>query len=71
MNILVFLHLIISVFLVATILLQAGESGMFAGGGLMRGGENFHTRRGLEKVLFSLTFVWVALFAILSILILR
>lgn len=60
--------IILGVLLVGSILLQAGESGMFSAGGLMAGGENFHTRRGLEKVLFYFTFVWLALFIIVSLL---
>jgi protein translocase SecG subunit len=60
--------IILGVLLIGSVLLQAGESGMFSAGGLMAGGEHFHTRRGLEKVLFYFTFVWLALFVIVSLL---
>jgi len=63
--------LVIVVLLIVSILFQSGESGMFSAGGLMSGGENFHTRRGLEKFMFYATFVLVALFVILSLLLVR
>lgn len=66
MNPLWILHAIVSVLIIACVLLQAGESGLFAGGGLMSGGENFHTRRGLEKVVFYATFVLLALFVVIN-----
>lgn len=62
---------IITVLLVGSILLQPGESGFLGGGSLMGGGENYHTRRGLEKVLFYATFVWIALFVVVSVLLIR
>lgn len=68
---LIFAHIITSVLLISCILLQAGESGLFAGGSVMSGGENFHTRRGLEKVIYYATFVFLALFVILNIVLLR
>lgn len=71
MNVLFVLLTIVVVLLVGSILLQPGESGFLGGGSLMGGGENFHTRRGLEKVLFYATFVWIALFVVLSVLLLR
>lgn len=63
--------IVIVVLLAGSILLQSGESGMFSAGGIMSGGENFHTRRGLEKVLFYATFVLLALFIVISLLIIR
>lgn len=71
MHPLAFAHILTTVFLILAILLQAGESGMFSAGGLMTGGEHFHTRRGLEKVLFYSTFFLMALFVVLSILLVR
>ena len=64
-------HITIALLLVVSILLQAGESGVFGGGGLMMGGENFHTRRGFEKFLFYASFVLLALFMIMNIILLR
>lgn len=58
--------IVVVVLLTGSILLQSGESGMLSGGGLMSGGENYHTRRGLEKVLFYATFVLLAVFIALS-----
>jgi protein translocase SecG subunit len=63
--------IVVVVLLVGSILLQSGESGMFSAGGMMSGGENFHTRRGLEKAMFYATFVLMGLFVILSLLLIR
>ncbi len=71
MDILLLVHTIITFLLVMAILLQAGESGMFSGAGIMSGGEFFHTRRGVEKILFHATFVLLAVFIFLNILLLR
>jgi preprotein translocase subunit SecG len=71
MNPLFILHIVLSVMLIGCILLQAGESGLFAGGSVMSGGENFHTRRGVEKVVYYATFVLLALFVVLNIALLR
>lgn len=71
MNPLVIVHILLSVLIIACILLQAGESGLFAGGSVMSGGENFHTRRGVEKIVYYATFVFLALFVVLNIALLR
>lgn len=71
MSLLGILHLIVSILLVGSILMQAGESSFLSSSGLIAGGEHFHTRRGIEKVLFYGTFLWLGLFLILSILLLR
>lgn len=71
MNPLLLVHALVCFLLVMSILLQAGENGMFASGGMMSGGEFFHTRRGLEKVLFYSTFVLLAIFMVLNLLLLR
>jgi len=55
-------QVITSVFLIAAILLQSQGSGLGATWG--GGGETYHTRRGLEKVLFYLTIVGVAFFVV-------
>ncbi|NCN82557.1 MAG: preprotein translocase subunit SecG [Candidatus Pacebacteria bacterium] len=54
------LQVVVSIFLIAAILLQAQDSGLGATWG--GGGETYHTRRGLEKVLFYLTIAGVVLF---------
>jgi len=57
-------QIIISIGLITTILLQqrgAGTSGLFGGGG---GGGSYHTKRGLEKVLFISSIVLATLFII-------
>lgn len=64
-SILPYVQITLSVLLVAAILLQ--QSGA-ANGGALGGGDNmssvFHTRRGLEKVLFIATIVLGILFAL-------
>jgi len=57
-------QIIVSVLLIITILLQersSGLSGVFGGSG-----EFYHTRRGLEKIIFWGTIVLVIAFAALS-----
>ena len=54
----------LAVMLTAAILLQAKGTGL--GATWTGGGESYHTRRGLEKVLFVFTIVGTAIFAILS-----
>jgi len=57
-------QIIISIGLIVTILLQqrgAGTSGLFGGGG---GGGSYHTKRGLEKVLFVSSIILATLFII-------
>jgi len=53
--------IVVSVLLATTILLQqrgAGSSAMFGGGG----GDVYHTKRGMEKVLFISTIILAVLF---------
>lgn len=54
----------LAVLLTAAILLQAQGTGL--GATWTGGGESYHTRRGLEKVLFVFTIAGTAVFAILS-----
>jgi len=54
------LQIVVSIFLIAAILLQSQGSGLGATWG--GGGETYHTRRGLEKILFYLTISGVVLF---------
>lgn len=56
---------ILSVLIITVVLLQAQGGGI--GPAFGGSGENYHTRRGLEKVLFNATIVLVALFAVASI----
>ncbi len=65
-NIFSVLQIVLSVILVIFILMQAQGSGL--GTTWNGGGETYHTRRGLEKVIFYATIVGIALFAIVSIL---
>lgn len=57
-------QVVLSLMIVGAILLQAQGSGIspVLGGG----GEHYHTRRGIEKVLFGFTIVGIVLFIILS-----
>lgn len=64
-EVLLIAQVIVSVILVGTILLQAQGSGLGTTWG--GGGETYHTRRGVEKVVFILTIVGVIAFAALSI----
>lgn len=64
---LIIAQIIVSIILIALVLLQersSGLSGILGGGG---GGAVYQTRRGLEKIIFWLTIVMAALFAILAI----
>jgi preprotein translocase subunit SecG len=54
------LQIVVSIFLIAAILLQSQGTGLGSTWG--GGGETYHTRRGLEKVLFYLTIAGVVLF---------
>jgi preprotein translocase subunit SecG len=61
-------QVLFSVMLLTGILLQPNGSGLGSNWG--GGGANYHTRRGLEKVIFIMTIVAAALFTIVSILLL-
>lgn len=56
---------VLSVCIIIVVLLQAQGGGI--GPTFGAGGENYHTRRGLEKVLFNATIVLIVLFAVASI----
>ena len=62
---LLIIHIILAVTIVTTVLLQSQGSGFAIG--MSGGGETYHTRRGLEKVVFYLTAVSVGLFILSSI----
>lgn len=65
-NALLIVQIVLSLFIITAILLQAQGSGLGSTWG--GGGETYHTRKGLEKVLFVATIVAVGLFALVSIL---
>ncbi len=58
------LQIILSIAITASILLQAQGTGLGSTWG--GGGETYHTRRGLEKVLFYFTIAAITLFAFVS-----
>jgi preprotein translocase subunit SecG len=62
---LLILQIIVSVILISCILLQAQGSGLGASWG--GGGETYHTRRGLERVIFFLTIICGVIFTASSI----
>ena len=64
-EVLLIAQVIVSVFLVGAILLQAQGSGLGTTWG--GGGETYHTKRGVERVVFILTIVGVIVFACLSV----
>ena len=59
-------QIITSLFLIATILLQAQGAGLGSTWG--GGGESYHTKRGLEKTLFVATIVLAVVFLFISLL---
>lgn len=65
MNIWLILQSILAVLIIVSVLLQSQGGGM--GPAFGGGGESYHTRRGVEKVLFNATIVLIALFAVVSI----
>ena len=54
----------LSVLMIMAILLQAQGSGLGSSWG--GGGETYHTRRGLEKVVFYATIIGLVLFILVS-----
>jgi protein translocase SecG subunit len=60
-------QIVLSVLITTAILLQAQGTGLGQTWG--GGGETYHTRRGLEKVLFYFTIVAIGLFTLTSLLI--
>jgi preprotein translocase subunit SecG len=66
--ILTIVQIIISVILIAAILIQQKGEGLgtvFGGSG---GETSYHTRRGFEKILFTITIIFAILFVLLSLL---
>ena len=64
-QVLTIVQIILSVVIISFILLQSQGSGLGATWG--GGGETYHTRRGVEKVIFIATIVGVVLFIATSI----
>jgi preprotein translocase subunit SecG len=64
-QVLLIIQITLAVLLTVAILLQAQGSGLGTTWG--GGGETYHTRRGLEKVLFYFTIIGIVLFALVSI----
>lgn len=58
-------QIIVCILLTGSILLQAQGSGLGSTWG--GGGETYHTRRGLEKVIFAFTIFAIVVFTILSV----
>lgn len=58
-------QIVVSVLITGAILLQAQGSGFGTSWG--GGGETYHTKRGVERVVFIFTIVGVVIFASLSI----
>lgn len=57
-------QIIISVVLITAILLQSQGSGLGSAWG--GGGESYHTKRGVEKILLYVTIAGIFLFAVFS-----
>lgn len=60
------IQIIISIVLIAVILLQSQGTGLGSTWG--GGGESYHTKRGIEKVLLYVTIFFIAAFALFSVL---
>jgi len=64
-DILLVTQIIIGMLIVGAVLLQAQGSGLGSTWG--GGGETYHTKRGVEKVVFIFTIVAVAVFILVSV----
>lgn len=64
-NVWLIIQAILSVLIIIAVLLQSQGGGI--GPAFGGGGESYHTRRGVEKVLFNATIVLIVFFAIASI----
>ena len=62
-NIILILHIVVSLSLIALVLLQSSKGGLSSFGG----GELYRTKRGAEKIVFVLTIVIASLFLLTSI----
>ena len=66
MNVIVAGQIIVSVLLTILILMQSHGTGL--GSGFGGSSETYHTRRGIEKVVFTSTIILAVIFTVLSIL---
>ena len=66
MNVIVAGQIIVSVLLTILILMQSQGTGL--GSGFGGSSETYHTRRGIEKVVFTSTIMLAVIFTVLSIL---
>ena len=64
-NVFLIAQIVLAIIITAFVLLQAQGGGLGSTWG--GGGETFHTRRGVEKVIFVATIVAIILFAAVSI----
>jgi len=64
-NSLMIAQIILSILIIGAVLLQAQGTGLGATWG--GGGETYHTKRGVEKVVFIFTIVAVVIFTLVSI----
>lgn len=62
--IILFIHIAVSIGLIALILLQSSEGGL---GSAFGGGDTYRTKRGAERVVFMATIVFAILFLITSV----
>lgn len=63
-NTLLIIQIVLAVIIAAFVLLQSQGAGL--GTTWSGGGETYHTKRGVEKVIFRLTIVAIILFALVS-----
>lgn len=64
-NFILVLNIIVSLIIVFLILIQGNGAGLGSAWG--GGGEQFQTRRGIEKIILYLTIVFIGIFFIISI----
>lgn len=64
-NALLIIQVIVAILIIILIMLQPEGSGFSMN--FTSGGENYHTKRGAEKIMFRLTIALIAIFLILSI----
>jgi protein translocase SecG subunit len=57
-------QIIVSILIITLILLQAQGTGL--GNTWTGGGETYHTRKGVEKIVFYATIVGIAIFILIS-----